>query len=76
METCVRNLSASESVFNGHINDADKRARQVMKDYFPEQLKVVEEVEKKGGGIMAIFQQEPLLETMAYVVLVTAFANE
>jgi len=64
------------SVFNSHINDADKRAREVMKTFFLDDLKNIEAIEKQHNGIMAIFDCEPKCSTVLYVGLVTAFVNE
>lgn len=66
----------SGPVFNGHVNDADKRARRLMEVISPEWLAEVKKKEKAGGGIMAIFQADPTLATMAYAVLVNAFVLE
>lgn len=61
------------SVFNGHINDADKRARAALS---PQQRAFVERVERDGGGIMEIFDRKPSPALQRYVELVTAFVNE
>lgn len=61
------------SVFNGHINDADKRARAILSDKHREE---VERIEREGEGIMAIFDRSPTSATLRYVELVTQFVNE
>ena len=76
MAVTKKKMSAFESVFNGHVNNANKRARKVLADHFPEQLAEVELKEKEGNGIMVILNSEPTMATMAYVVLVTMFVNE
>lgn len=64
------------AVFNNHINNADERAREVMKAFYSNDLKELVKIEKKGKGIMIIFQEEPSLSTFLYTGLVTAFVNE
>lgn len=70
-------LSPHLSVFNSHSNDADTRARAVMRENgMKAWLKEVEDLEAKENGIMAIFNHEPTAATGAYVALVTLFVNE
>jgi hypothetical protein len=70
-------LTPNFAVFNGHINDADARARRVLREQGMGQwLSEVETIEHTNGGIMAIFNREPTAATAAYVALVTAFVNE
>ena len=64
------------SVFNNHINDADRRARAAMRQLCPAFLEQVEAIEKEGNGIMAIFQQSPTPATSYYAALVQYFVNE
>ena len=64
------------SVFNGHVNDADKKARACLSEYFTGSLEEVERIEKKHNGIMGIFDEEPTIHTNAYVALVTYIVNE
>ena len=64
------------SVFNGHVNDADKKARACLSEYFTGSLEEVERIEKKHNGIMGIFDEEPNIHTNAYVALVTYIVNE
>lgn len=64
------------AVFNGHKNDADRRARALMKVICPKQLETVEALEGIGGGIMAIFNAEPCTATTIYAALVAAYVNE
>lgn len=71
-----RAMSINFAVFNGHVNDADKRSRALMRALMPEWLEAVERIESDGNGIMAIFQVEIEPATAAYTALVTAFVNE
>lgn len=64
------------SVFNGHVNDANKRARELMRAIAPDWLEKVEEIETKGNGIMAIFDQNVTVEVMMYCSMVAAYVNE
>ncbi len=77
MKTNIKNnMTPYFAVFNSHINNADKRVRRIMKEYFPDDLKELKKIEKKGNGIMTIFQDDPCLSTYLYTGLVTAFVNE
>lgn len=69
---------AQHSVFNGHINNANKRAREIMKGIAPDFLKRINQIERKGGGIMAIFDYNPGDEpaTMMFASMVAAFVND
>lgn len=65
------------SVFNGHLNDADKRARKALVDMGRgDWLDEVERVEKDGEGTMAVFSKESTPATAAYIALVTYLVNE
>lgn len=64
------------AVFNGHVNNADRRARDLMRRWFKSSLAEVEAIEEKNNGIMAIFHNDPTPAVLAYVALVTAFVNE
>ena len=64
------------SVFNNHVNNADQKARAVMRQLCPAFLEQVEDIEKEGNGIMAIFQQSPSAATAYYVAMVQYFVNE
>lgn len=68
-------LPSNFAVFNGHVRNADKRARRVLAHEFPDWLAEVEKIEEDGGGIMAIYDHSPTPATAAYVALVTLFAN-
>jgi hypothetical protein len=64
------------SVFNLHCNEAGQRAdaefiAQFGEDEFNEHIKPLHK-----SGIMAIFDKEPTIHTMAWVTLVTAYVNE
>jgi hypothetical protein len=63
-------------VFNCHVNDADKRARETLAISYPTFLEEVEKIEEEENGIMGIFHREPTQATMAYTILVTAFVCE
>ncbi len=77
-------MSAGFAVFNGHLNDADKRARRVMREGSARRrrwIATVERIEREGDGIMAIFQRRycgprDLPAVKEYVRLVTKFVNE
>ena len=73
----MERLSPTFAVFNGHSNNADKRARQFLRDNgLSEWADEVDNVERVNNGIMAIFSTAPTAATGAYVALVTLFANE
>ena len=69
-------LSPAFSVFNNHANDADKKARACLNEYFNGSLEELERIEKKHNGIMGIFDEKPNIHTAAYVALVTYIVNE
>ena len=71
----VTPLTPSFAVFNGHVNDASKKARAILACIAPDKLKRIEELEKEGGGIMHIFNVKPEEATTAFVWLVTALVN-
>ena len=68
------------AVFNGHVNEADRLAREVMRKRCPVWLERVEMIEREGGGIMAIFSNIHTFPirpwTRRYADLVTQFVNE
>jgi len=64
------------SVFNGHKNNADKRARELMSRECPDALAEVEKIEREEGGIMAIFHCAPCFATATYAGAVFAYVNE
>lgn len=68
--------SPTGAVFNGHVNEANDRARCLMEIVCPNLLNEVEEMEKTGNGIMAIFNSKPTTATMVYAMLVNAFVLE
>jgi hypothetical protein len=72
----MKTLDLQFSVFNGHVNDADKRARELMKWIAADWLDDVEKIEKDGDGIMAIFNQDATLATICYSSIVAAYVNE
>lgn len=62
------------SVFNGHINDAHKRAMESLQGENPvwaDEIRAAEAV-----GIMGIFDKPPTDATKRYVDLVTEYVNE
>lgn len=63
------------AVFNGHVNDADKRARAALKKMSPEWFDRLVEIEKEGNGIMHIFNVDIEPATAAYAALVTFIVN-
>ncbi len=65
------------SVFNQHINNAEKRTRKIMRKIAPKYLRRVDYIKRNSGGIMAIFDYSPSDEpaTMMYASMVTAFVN-
>lgn len=69
-------LSLGMAVFNGHVNNADQRARTLMRAITPKLLAEVESLEQAEYGIMAIFNHEPTTATSVYSAMVTAYANE
>jgi hypothetical protein len=64
------------AVFNGHINHADKRARDLMRVVCPDMLEELEAIEGQENGIMGIFSRERTPAIAAYVMLVNAFVLE
>ena len=68
--------SPSGAVFNGHVNDADVRARTFMGVVCPSFLKEVEKIEKDENGIMGLFNHKPTAATATYIMLVNAFVME
>lgn len=74
-----KKMDAGFAVFNCHVNDAEKRARQAMIDLGPVGIKWLEEIdalEAEGGGIMYIHRVAPTPAIGCFVGLVTAFVNE
>lgn len=68
-------LSVGFAVFNGHVNDADKKARAIMQVICPDKLARVEEIEEEGNGIMHIFNVEPEPATLVYCGMVAGIVN-
>ncbi len=62
------------SVFNGHCNNAEKRAIKLLRKHYPDWADEIEAAKKKG--IMSVFDQAPTPATAAFTMLVTAFVNE
>jgi hypothetical protein len=69
-------MSPNFAVFNLHVNDAGRRAEDVMRHAMPKYLERVKELETEGNGIMHIFNVPVEPATAAYIALVTAFVNE
>ena len=64
------------AVFNGHKNDADKRARAALRRMGATKwLQEVENVERDGNGIMNIFNVPISPATAAYAALAAHFVN-
>ena len=63
------------SVFNGHVNRADKRARILMGAESPSYLAELRRIEREEHGIMGIFYRKPTRATKRYMALVTLFVN-
>lgn len=79
LETTYRNYfcSPSGAVFNCHVNDAEKRAKQIMGLICPKLLEELEDMIKQGNnGILVIFDSKPTQATMVYIMLVNAFVLE
>lgn len=68
-------MGAQFAVFNGHVNDATKKAKLIMAETMPTALEELEKVEEEGGGIMAIFDNDPSQSTLMFVGMVTALVN-
>lgn len=71
-------MSAFDAVFNGHINNAHRRAYAMMRKECPTYLAKVKARARLGGGIMAIFSA-PTPYPRAYwryAALVQRFVNE
>ncbi len=69
-------LDHTFAVFNGHINNAAKRANAEFVAQFGQEVFEAEIAPLDSQGIMSIFDRSPTIYTMAWVVLVTAFVNE
>jgi len=69
-------MDCYNSVFNCHINDADKRARKLLKKVYPAVAKEIKRIKKKHNGIMGIFKEPPSPSIYLYVGMVTAFVNQ
>ncbi len=74
----MKMMDVKFSVFNQHINNAEKRTRKIMRGIAPKYLRRVDYIKRKGGGIMAIFDYSPSDEpaTMMYARMVAAFVND
>lgn len=68
-------MSSTFAVFNNHVNNADKRARDLMRRACPDLLKEVETIEREEGGIMGIFSRQITTATELYADLVTGYVN-
>lgn len=63
------------AVFNHHINNAHQRAVDELVAQWGQDLFDKEIQPFIDDGIMSIFHRGPNVQTMAYVVLVTAYVN-
>lgn len=69
-------MSINFSVFNGHVNDADMKARAYMREHCARYLYELTIAEKLGGGVMAIFDRDLTPETAFYAGMVCALVNK
>ena len=69
-------MDVNFSLFNGHKNDADKRARELLRKTHPKLMDRVEEIEAEQNGIMGVFNVDLEPATMIFVGMVAAFVNE
>jgi len=74
--TTTKIMGVNLSVFNGHVNDASRKARALMGETCPDMLAEVDAIEVAGNGIMAIFNEKPTLATTMFSTLVFAYVNE
>ncbi|GAG91020.1 unnamed protein product, partial [marine sediment metagenome] len=74
----MKMMDVKFSVFNQHINNAEQRTREIMRGIAPKYLMRVDDIKRKGNGIMAIFEYSPSDEpaTMMYASMVAAFVND
>ena len=68
-------LTPNWAVFNGHVNDASKRALESMDKWAPTLAEEIRKIEAEEG-IMAIFNTEPTQASASYAALVSHFVNE
>jgi hypothetical protein len=69
-------LDPGFSLFNCHKNDANPRARAIMREFFPKWLDEVEGIERDRNGIMAIREIDPITPAIAcFMALVTYIVN-
>lgn len=70
-------MSVSFSLFNYHVNNANRRARRVMRDMGKEKwVRQINRLSSKGGGIMYILQVPVSPAIACYLGLIVAFVNE
>jgi hypothetical protein len=62
------------SVFNGHINQADERARALLRFIAPNEAAEVDSI--AATGIMAIFNKPPTVAAAMYSAMVAAYVNQ
>jgi hypothetical protein len=75
-QNAEKRMDSYFSVFNGHVNNADKRANAEFIAQFGQEAYDNEIKPLREKGIMLIFETDPTRLTMAWVALVTAFVNE
>ena len=63
------------AVFNQHIDGAQAKTREIMGREFPALLHRVDEIDREGKGIMAIFGHAPEAATLLYAGLIAAHVN-
>ena len=64
------------SVFNQHVNKADKRADKEFIAQYGQPAFNCHITPRHKEGIMSIFNRKPNKYTLAWVTLVTAYVNE
>ena len=75
-------MSIGFSVFNNHVNDANKKAKAILAVTHPEILEVVNRIEKRGNGIMALLDDDYVrgkaerFAAAIYMGMVLALVNE
>lgn len=70
-----RLLAMPVAVFNGHVNDAAAKAKEVFIRHFGQEGWDVYLQAHEEQGIMSVFNAPPTFHVMFYVTLVTAIAN-
>lgn len=74
--TADERMDPFTAVFNGHVNNAHRRAYTALRKSDPSALAEVKRRSHRGGGIMAIFQEPCHVGVLKYISLVHRFVNE